>query len=424
MPGFLSVVAPLYNEEGNVAELVRRLSAVVREIPDLDDYELVLVNDGSSDRTLALLRESARTDPHVVVVDLSRNFGHQLAATAGLDVALGDAVVLIDADLQDPPELIPQMVQRWRDGYDVVYAVRRIRKGESAFKLFTARMFYRVTRRLTKVDIPVDTGDFRLMSRRVVDALKAIRERHRFIRGLVSWIGYPQTAVQYDRDVRHSGDDQVPVLEDAALRDRRHHLVQRRAAALRLVLRLHRLGDRLRRRAGGDPDQGLHRLQPARLHLADLRDPVPRRRPVDRDRHPGRVPGPASTTRSRAGRSTCSAAWSARRARWCRSPRPRTRRSPSSCARSRRPRAPGLVGACAQPAARSFATSATVRYWYLPRSSSGMSTYSMRAGRSSAANTAAARSFQVRSVPAPTLNSPPALGVRARKLVIAAASLT
>lgn len=211
MPGFLSVVAPLYNEEGNVAELVRRLSGVVRDIPGLDDYELVLVNDGSSDRTLALLRESARTDPHLVVVDLSRNFGHQLAATAGLDVALGDAVVLIDADLQDPPELIPQMVQRWRDGYDVVYAVRRIRKGESAFKLFTARLFYRVTRRLTKVDIPVDTGDFRLMSRRVVDALKAIRERHRFIRGLVSWIGYPQTAVQYDRDVRHSGSTKYPL---------------------------------------------------------------------------------------------------------------------------------------------------------------------------------------------------------------------
>ncbi len=146
-----------------------------------------------------------------MVVDLSRNFGHQLAATAGLDVALGDAVVLIDADLQDPPELIPQMVQRWREGYDVVYAVRRNRKGESAFKLFTARVFYRVTRRLTKVDIPVDTGDFRLMSRRVVDALKAIRERHRFIRGLVSWIGYPQSAVQYDRDERYSGTTKYPV---------------------------------------------------------------------------------------------------------------------------------------------------------------------------------------------------------------------
>ena len=157
----LSVVAPLYNEEGNVAELVRRLRAAADGSPGIDAYEIVLVDDGSTDRTLELLRAHAAADPRLVIVRLSRNFGHQLAATAGLDIARGDAVVLIDADLQDPPELIPAMVERWRDGYDVVYAVRRNRTGESRFKIWTARLFYRTTRRLTKVAIPVDAGDFR-----------------------------------------------------------------------------------------------------------------------------------------------------------------------------------------------------------------------------------------------------------------------
>ncbi len=206
----LSVVAPLYNEEGNVAELVRRLRAAA-DGANVDGYELVFVDDGSKDRTLELLRAHAAVDPRIVVVQLSRNFGHQLAATAGLDLARGDAVVLIDADLQDPPELIPAMIDRWREGYDVVYAVRRSRAGESAFKRFTARLFYRITNRLTKVSIPVDTGDFRLMSRRVVDALKSIRERHRFIRGLVSWVGFRQTAIEYDRDARFSGSSKYPI---------------------------------------------------------------------------------------------------------------------------------------------------------------------------------------------------------------------
>jgi dolichol-phosphate mannosyltransferase len=206
----LSVVAPLYNEEGNVAELVRRLRAAADGSPGIDAYEIVLVDDGSTDRTLELLRAHAAADPRLVIVRLSRNFGHQLAATAGLDIARGDAVVLIDSDLQDPPELIPAMVERWRDGYDVVYAVRRNRTGESPFKIWTARLFYRTTRRLTKVAIPVDAGDFRLMSRRVVDALSSIRERHRFIRGLVSWVGFPQTALEYDRDPRYSGETKYP----------------------------------------------------------------------------------------------------------------------------------------------------------------------------------------------------------------------
>ena len=206
----LSIVAPLYNEEGNVAELVRRLRTAADACTFAGGYELVFVDDGSSDRTLELLRQHAAIDPRIVIVRLSRNFGHQLAATAGLDTTRGDAVVLIDADLQDPPELIPAMVERWRAGFDVVYAVRRRRKGESRLKIWTARAFYRITRRLTKVAIPVDTGDFRLMSRRVVDALTSIRERHRFIRGLVSWVGFPQTSIEYDRDPRFSGVSKYP----------------------------------------------------------------------------------------------------------------------------------------------------------------------------------------------------------------------
>jgi dolichol-phosphate mannosyltransferase len=149
--------------------------------------------------------------PHVVLVNLSRNFGHQLAATAGLAIATGDAVVLMDGDLQDPPELIGAFLQRWREGYDVVYAVRRARPGESRFKLFTARLFYRIIRRLTKVAIPVDAGDFRLMSRRVVDALRRSPERNRFLRGMVSWVGFNQTAVEYDRDVRYAGSTKYPL---------------------------------------------------------------------------------------------------------------------------------------------------------------------------------------------------------------------
>jgi polyisoprenyl-phosphate glycosyltransferase len=207
----LSVVAPLFNEEGNVAELVRRVRASADGAPGIDAYEIVLVDDGSTDRTVELLKVHAAADPRIVIVRLSRNFGHQLASTAGLDIARGDVIVLIDADLQDPPELIPAMVERWHAGFDVVYAVRRSRRGESRFKLWTARMFYRTTQRMTKVSIPVDAGDFRLMSRRVVDALKAIRERHRFIRGLVSWVGFPQTAIEYDRDARFSGASKYPV---------------------------------------------------------------------------------------------------------------------------------------------------------------------------------------------------------------------
>lgn len=207
----LSIVVPLYNEEDNVAPLLERITGIVTRLEGSPSYEIVLVNDGSTDRTLERLREQIATRPNVIVVNLSRNFGHQLAASAGLDIATGDAVVLMDGDLQDPPELIAQFVEKWRAGYDVVYAVRRQRKGESVFKLLTARIFYRTIKRLTKVSIPVDTGDFRLMSRRVVDALKRSPERHRFLRGMVSWVGFNQIGVEYDRDERHSGETKYPL---------------------------------------------------------------------------------------------------------------------------------------------------------------------------------------------------------------------
>jgi glycosyltransferase involved in cell wall biosynthesis len=207
----LSIVIPLYNEAGNVEELLRRVDAVVRDLPEPPlDYEVICVDDGSRDATREKLVAAARIDPHLRVLSLSRNFGHQIAATAGLDAARGDAVVLMDGDLQDPPELIAQFLERYRAGYDVVYATRRRRSGESRFKILTAAAFYRVVRRLTNVSIPVDTGDFRLMSRRVVDALYQTRERHRFIRGLVSWVGFNQTGVEYDRDARFSGETKYP----------------------------------------------------------------------------------------------------------------------------------------------------------------------------------------------------------------------
>ena len=209
-PPVLSIVVPLMNEEGNVPALLERIFGIVARLEGVPSFEVVLVNDGSRDNTLQVIRDQMRVRPNIVLVNLSRNFGHQLAATAGIDAARGDAVVLMDGDLQDPPELIEQFMEKWRAGYDVVYAVRRTRKGESLFKLWTARIFYRTIKRLTNVSIPVDTGDFRLMSRRVVEALKASRERHRFLRGMVSWAGFNQTGVEYDRDERTSGETKYP----------------------------------------------------------------------------------------------------------------------------------------------------------------------------------------------------------------------
>ncbi|HZY95941.1 MAG TPA: glycosyltransferase family 2 protein [Candidatus Cybelea sp.] len=207
----LSLVVPLYNEAGNVATLLERIGAVTLALRETFDFEIVLVNDGSTDGTLAAIRTEMRRRPHIVLVNLSRNFGHQLAATAGLEIARGDAVVLMDGDLQDPPELIEAFARKWREGYDVVYAVRRARPGESRFKLLTARAFYRIFKRLTKVPIPLDSGDFRLMSRRVVEALRRSPERHRFLRGMVTWVGFNQVAVEYDRDPRYAGKTKYPL---------------------------------------------------------------------------------------------------------------------------------------------------------------------------------------------------------------------
>ena len=206
----LSAVVPCYNEEAVLDVLHARLSAACRDAAG-DDYEIVLIDDGSADATRAMIRRMQAEDPHVVGVFLSRNHGHQLALSAGLSVAAGARIFVLDADLQDPPELLCAMMARMDDGFDVVYGVRRSRAGESAFKLATANMFYRVLNRIVDIHIPVDAGDFRLMSRRVVDVLQAMPERHRFIRGMVSWIGYPQTEFLYDRDPRLAGETKYPL---------------------------------------------------------------------------------------------------------------------------------------------------------------------------------------------------------------------
>ncbi len=203
-----SIVAPAYNEEEVLPEFYRR----VREVMDAigEPWELILINDGSRDNTLAVMRELHERDPRVKVISFSRNFGHQLAITAGLDYASGDAVVIIDADLQDPPEVIPELIQKWREGYDVVYAVRKERRGESWFKEWTAKLFYRLIYRITDVDIPKDTGDFRLMDRKVVETLRTMRERNRFMRGLSVWVGFKQTGVFYVREPRFAGETKYP----------------------------------------------------------------------------------------------------------------------------------------------------------------------------------------------------------------------
>jgi len=203
-----SVVAPVFNEEACLPHFYQRVTAVMEELGE--PYELVLVNDGSRDGSYRVLRRLHDQDARVRVVDLSRNFGHQIALSAGLDHARGEAVIVIDSDLQDPPEVIPEMVARWKAGAEVVYAQRRMRSGETRFKLLTASVFYRLMTRLTAVSIPHDTGDFRLLDRRVVDALVAMREHHRFMRGLSAWVGFRQEAVQYDRHERFAGTTKYP----------------------------------------------------------------------------------------------------------------------------------------------------------------------------------------------------------------------
>jgi len=200
----LSVVIPVFNEEQNIPTLLSRLTAVVAPLGVA--YEFVFVNDGSKDRTIHLLREAAKTDAHVRYLDLSRNFGHQVAVTAGLDHCKGARVVIIDADLQDPPELIKDLMAKMDEGFDVVYAKRRTRKGESFMKKATASWFYRLLDRITVIHIPVDTGDFRIVSRRVVEVLKLMPEREKFIRGQIAWMGFEQTFLEYDRAGRYGGE--------------------------------------------------------------------------------------------------------------------------------------------------------------------------------------------------------------------------
>jgi dolichol-phosphate mannosyltransferase len=204
-----SIVVPCFNEEGGLQELYQRICKVMDQTGE--SWELVLVNDGSQDRTFEIMAQLHAVDRRVKIIDFARNFGHQIAVTAGLDFAQGDAVVIIDADLQDPPELILQMIDLWREDYEVIYAVRTERKGETWFKELTAKLFYRLIYRITDVDIPLDAGDFRLMDRKVVEAIKQMTERHRFIRGMTSWVGFRQTEVPYIREERFVGQTHYPL---------------------------------------------------------------------------------------------------------------------------------------------------------------------------------------------------------------------
>lgn len=204
-----SIIAPIYNEADNILALYRRVSAVMNQLGET--WELLLVDDGSTDDSAAQIRQLAAEDAHVVPLIFARNFGHQLAVTAGLDYSRGEAVIIIDADLQDPPEVIPELIAKWREGYQVVYAVRSTRQGESWFKLFTAGLFYRLIQRITDINIPLDAGDFRLMDRTVINVLNAMRERHRFLRGMSVWVGFNQIGVEYERAARAAGETKYPL---------------------------------------------------------------------------------------------------------------------------------------------------------------------------------------------------------------------
>lgn len=204
-----SLVVPLYNEEAVIEETNRRLTAVMNSLNE--NYEIIYINDGSRDRTGLLAREFCAADPRIKLITFSRNFGHQTAITAGMDHAGGEAVIIIDADLQDPPEIIPQMIERWQEGYEVVYGRRTARSGETWFKRFTAKRYYRFLQRMTDVEIPVDVGDFRLIDARVRDALMTMPEHNRYVRGLISWLGFRQTFVDYVRAPRFAGETKYPL---------------------------------------------------------------------------------------------------------------------------------------------------------------------------------------------------------------------
>ena len=203
-----SIIAPIFNELGNIPELFRRVKETMENTGE--PWELLLIDDGSTDGSTDQIRDLATQDFHIKPVIFARNFGHQIAVTAGLDYALGQAVVIIDADLQDPPEVVLDMISKWKEGYEVVYAQRSEREGEPWLKLLTASIFYRLIYRITDVNIPMDTGDFRLLDRKVVAVMKGMRERHRFLRGMSSWVGFKQTGVRYKRAARYSGETKYP----------------------------------------------------------------------------------------------------------------------------------------------------------------------------------------------------------------------
>jgi len=207
----ISVVVPCFNEEEVFATTLQRLTEVLAQIEHKYQYELIFVNDGSTDNTINLLEQAALADKHVKVLSFSRNFGHQVAITAGLDHCKGNAAVVIDADLQDPPKVILEFVQKWEEGFDVVYGKRRERVGETHFKLITAKYFYRIINRLSDVEIPMDTGDFRLMDRKPLDQFLSMREVYRFVRGMVAWVGFKQVFVEYDREERFAGTTKYPL---------------------------------------------------------------------------------------------------------------------------------------------------------------------------------------------------------------------
>jgi len=228
-----SVVVPVHDEEGSLRELYRRLAAVLDTLDG--GWELILVDDGSRDRSFETMLELRRADPRVKIVRLSRNFGHQVAITAGIDLASGDAVIVMDGDLQHPPEAIPRLVERWREGYEVVYGVMTERAGESRFKRWTASLFYRLLRRLTEIDVP-PAGDFRLVDRKAVDAFASLRERNRYVRGMFSWIGFRQTGVPYEAPPRYAGRTKYTL--QRMLRLAAHGILSFSNVPLRLVLAL------------------------------------------------------------------------------------------------------------------------------------------------------------------------------------------
>lgn len=208
-PPVYSIVAPVFNEVGNIRPFYREVKRALDSTGET--WELLLINDGSSDGSLELMLELARADQRLRVISFARNFGHQIAVTAGVDYAVGRAIILIDADLQDPPAVIPRLIDKWKEGFDVVYAVRAERRGESIWKRASAKLFYRLIRRIADINIPLDTGDFRLMDERVAQVLRQMREHRRFIRGMTSWVGFKQTGVEYAREERVWGETKYPL---------------------------------------------------------------------------------------------------------------------------------------------------------------------------------------------------------------------